>query len=795
MIIIASWRKAFRDLWENKARALLVLAALVVGIVSVGTAAVAYSILPREMDKNYLYTDPASATLWLEPLDADLVKTVAAMPQIARAEASSYIVGRFQTAPGEWRELWLYVITDFNNIQVDKFTPEQGAWPPATGDILLERTAVQVAQAEIGDKVIVKIPNEKELTLSFTGTVHTPGLPPAWVESRVYGYITPETLALFGGAPKLNQLKILVAEKPFDKAAITKTAYELKDWLERNGHTVYRIDIPEPGKHVHADLMAAFITMIAAMGLLALIMSGILVTNMISAMLGQQIRQIGVMKAIGGSARQIAGIYVAMVLVLGLAALAIGLPVSLALGQALSNVEAVQMLNFQIFDDHVDLWVYGLLIFMGLLVPVLAAANPILRGSRITVLAALSDYGTGRGKFGASRIDIWLGNVKGSARMFLLSLRNTFRRRSRLILTLLTLTVAGANFITAMNVAASIDKSIAIKYDATPYDIEIAFSQTYSQAELEQAVRRVEGVEHVETWGGARSLIVLPDGTLGKPLRLIAPLLDTELSPKIPIIKGRWLQPGDQNAIVMSDALMKMLNIDAAVGDEILLDIDGQKTAWRLVGISREFLASGAYVAFMDPLNQTTEQALRSTTIVVKTTDPALTDKVTKDLEIQLGNAGYDVYTMWKTSDARKVMEDHMALIIDILLVMAALFVLIGGLGLASTMSLNVLDRTRELGIMRAIGATTQNILQIIIMEGAFIGVLSWVLAVILSIPYSLLMGQVFAVLIKNPISLTTSAQGWVIWFFVILAIGSVASAFPAWSAARQPVHEVLAYE
>src|SRR5512135_859085 len=237
MISSTSWRKAFRDLWGNKARALLVILALVVGVVSVGTTAVAYSILPREMDKNYLRTDPASATLWVQPLDDELVKTVSTMPQIARAEARSEIIGRFQIAPGEWRELWLYVIPDFNNIQLDKFTHEQGAWPPAKGEILLERTAVAVAQARMGNTVIVKIPNQPAQTLSFTGTVHTPGLPPAWVESRVYGYITPETLALFGGDPMLEQLKILVADNQFDKAAITRTADELRDWLVKTGHS------------------------------------------------------------------------------------------------------------------------------------------------------------------------------------------------------------------------------------------------------------------------------------------------------------------------------------------------------------------------------------------------------------------------------------------------------------------------------------------------------------------------------------------------------------------------------
>ncbi|MBZ0297565.1 MAG: FtsX-like permease family protein [Anaerolineae bacterium] len=791
MTISAAWRKAFRDLWVNKARALLVILALLVGIVSVGTVATGYSILIREMDKNYLRTDPASATLLVEPLDDDLVQTVAAMPQIARAEARSQIIGRFQIAPGEWRELWLYVIPDFKNIQVDKFTPEQGAWPPATGEILLERTAVQVAQAQIGDNVIVKIPNQKERTLVLTGTVHTPGLPPAWVESRIYGYITPETLALFGGTAALDQLKILVAENQFDKTAIRQTADELKAWLVQNGHTVSYIDIPEPGKHVHADLMAAFITMLGAMGLFALVMSSILVTNMIAAILGQQIRQIGIMKAIGGSTGQIAGIYLGLVLVLGLIALAIGMPISLALGRALADYEAVQMLNFEIFDNRVDLWAYGLVVATGLFIPLLAAANPIRKGSRITVLAALSDYGVGPGKFGTSRLDIWLSNVKGVARTVLLSLRNVFRRRGRLVLTLLTLTVAGANYMTALNVAASIDQAVVSKFEATPYDIEIAFSQSYPSDEIEQAVSRVAGVEQVETWASSWLSVVLPDGTLGKQVRLTAPLLNTALAPEPPIIAGRWLRPDDQNAIVMSDAMLKLLGLDTAIGDEIQLESNGHKTTWQLVGLSREFLAATAYVPF-DYFTQTIKYG---TSTMVRTTNSALTGAVMRNLETQLNSDGFDVYTMWKTEDVRQVMEDHMALLTGILLLMAALFVIIGGLGLASTMSMNVLERTRELGVMRAIGASTLNVLQIIILEGAFIGVLSWMLAVVLSFPYSGLMGQVIAVLLQNPINLTTSVEGWLTWFFAVVVIASVASAFPAWNAARQPVNEVLAYE
>ncbi len=794
MNLNVSFTKAFRDLWENKTRALLVLVALTVGVCCVSTVAVTYSILPREMDKNYLYTDPASATLWVEPLSAELVRTVADLPRIDKAEARAEIVGRYQIAPGEWRTLWLFVIQDFNDIRIDKLTPERGSWPPLKGEILLERTAVKVAKASLGDKVIVKIPNMKERLLTFTGEVHAPGLPPAWVENCVYGYIVPETLSLFGEESSFNQLKILVSDNRFDEASIRRTVYELEDWLEKKGHKVLRIDIPVPGKHVHADLMAAFIAILGAMSLLALVMSGILVTNMITSMVNRQIRQIGIMKAIGGGTGQIMRMYLVVVLVLGSAALSAGIPLGMAFGRMLSDFEAVQMLNFEIFDYRVDLWVYGITILMGSLIPILAAFFPILKAIRITVSDALSDYGVERKSFGSSFIDQWLGRLKSISGSFLLSLRSVFRRRDRLILTLLTLTVAGANLITAFNTGASIDRAVAKKFESTPYDIEVAFSRAYPASDIEWVVRSMDGVRRVETWGYALSSVVLPDDTLGKRLRIIAPIFDSELSPKPPIIAGRWFESGDSNVIVMSDALLKKVKITARLGEEIELDINRRTTTWRLIGISREFLAAGAYVPFDSFISVTREMTLASS-IVIKMTNPASTGEITRNLEVKFSEAGFDVYQIWKTEDSRKVVEDHMILITCILLFMAALFIIVGGLGLASTMSLNVLDQTRELGVMRAIGATTGNVLFIFIGEGMFICALSWILGIILSIPYGALMGRIIAVFLESPLDIVFSWDGLFVWFFISFIIGSVSSFFPSWYATRQPVNKILSYE
>lgn len=450
------------------------------------------------------------------------------------------------------------------------------------------------------------------------------------------------------------------------------------------------------------------------------------------------------------------------------------------------------MLNFDIQDNGANGWAYALIVAMGLLIPLLAGAYPIYKGSRKTVLEALTDYGVGQGKFGTGRLDVWLSKMTGLTRSFLLSLRNVFRRRGRMTLTLLTLMVGGANFATAINVASSLDATVASKFDAIPYDIDIAFSRSYPQDEIEQIVSQVDGVKRVETWGGALSNIALPDGTLGDQLRLTAPPANSELMPQITIQEGRWLRPDDQNAIVINDTLLKKLDLNAAVGDEIALDIDGVITTWQLVGISQEYLASTAYVP-LNAFEHLMGQEGQAANILVQT--DASTDKVVKNLEIQLNRAGFDIYTLWKTDDTRLVFEEHMLMITAILLAMAALFVLVGGLGLASTMGLNVLERTRELGILRAFGATTQHILQIITLEGAFIGGLSWIFAILLSIPFTWGLTQIFDKAFDMPVKLTISAGGWLLWLLAVGIISILASIVPAWNAARRPVDEILAYE
>jgi len=117
-------------------------------------------------------------------------------------------------------------------------------------------------------------------------------------------------------------------------------------------------------------------------------------------------------------------------------------------------------------------------------------------------------------------------------------------------------------------------------------------------------------------------------------------------------------------------------------------------------------------------------------------------------------------------------------------------------MGLAGTMGMNVLERTREIGIMRSIGAVDSEIMRTVIVEGMVIGGLSWLLGAILSFPFTYMLANIVSVAIFNsPIAVHFTWLGFAAWLAVVLVLSALASVLPARSAASLTIREVLAYE
>jgi putative ABC transport system permease protein len=137
-----------------------------------------------------------------------------------------------------------------------------------------------------------------------------------------------------------------------------------------------------------------------------------------------------------------------------------------------------------------------------------------------------------------------------------------------------------------------------------------------------------------------------------------------------------------------------------------------------------------------------------------------------------------------------------MLMIYIFLIVMSCILAGVGGLGLMTTMSMNVLERRREMGVLRAIGASPKIVWLIVVAEGAVIGLLSWALAALAAWPVSKAIGNLMVRLaFKSGLDFFFELRGLLIWLAVSIGLCVIASFVPAWHASRGSVRDAIGYE
>ena len=790
------WRKIIRDLWGNKTRTILVVMSIAVGIFAVGVIDSSREILIENLDEAYVATNPASATLYTEGFDDELLKAIRRVDDLSEADARYEFSTRYKVDGGDWHNLDIIAIPDYDDIRIYKFWPEQGAWPPKEGQIILERSSLKLGVIAGGDTIEIESLGDETNELQVAGIVHDVNQIPAEFTGRAYGYIDFDTLEKLGFERSYNRLHIVVAENKFDETHIRQVAASLRDdRIEQGGTRVFRIGVPEPGKHVMDSPLNAMIVLLEFLGLLSLLLSGFLVVNTISALLTQQTRQIGIMKAVGGVRRQIMGMYFVVIMVFGLLSLFVAIPLGVLGARAFTDF-AAGLLNFDIDDFRISNRIFAIEVAIGLLVPALAALYPIISGTRVTVREAISSSGIKKSSARPGIIDRLVMTVKGLSRPLLLSLRNTFRLKGRLLLTLMTLIMASAVFVSVFTVRSSLLNTLDKIMDYWQYDIQVSFVQPYRYTQIERSAMRVPGVAGLEQWGQNGVFRLRPDGTVNENISMLAPPAETELIKPI-LLEGRWLIASDKNEVVVNTDLLKD-EPDIEIGDELDLKIGGRLTKWKVVGVVKGQLAGPLIYANQPFLSQLTKDAGRATFVVVKTDkhDPSSQLAIARQLEERFKSVGVRVSGTETNGEIRSRIELQFNIIVIFLFIMSVLLAIVGGLGLMGTMSINALERTREIGVMRAIGASNISVVKVFVVEGIIIGTLSWLLGTILSLPLSRVLSHLVGVaFLKVPLDYKFSMAGVLIWFAIILLISTLASLLPAYKAARLSVREILGYE
>jgi len=792
------WKKVLRDLWLNKTRTILVVISIAVGIFAVGVIGASQMVLAKQLNESYANINPTGAMMiaLTGSFDKDTLAAVRKMPEIDKAEGRRNIYLRVKKNDDEWINFQFNAVEDFNNIQVDKFWPDQGKWPPGEREVLLERSAMRLLNTKIGDTITVKDLHNKERQLQVVGTAQDVYALMYTFQNIGYAYINFDTMEWLGLPHSYNDLRFTVTENPMDREHIKIVTGKVQDKLEKAGLSVFTV-IPVPGQHPLNMLIQPIMALLGVFGLLALLLSAFLVVNTISALLAQQQKQIGVMKAIGANARQIMGLYVVVVLLFGALSLIVALPLSALGAKGFAQLIATS-LNVDLPTFYIPAPVLLIQIAIAMLIPLLAAAWPIYKGTQITVREAISDYGLGKGQFGSSWVDrlllkIQVGRLK---RPTIISLRNTFRRKGRLMLTMLTLILGGAIFISVFSIKDSLQGTLDAMLDYFRYDVMIQLQRPYRIERLAQELKMVEGVEKVEGWSFTNVRRVRPDGTESDGIIAYAPPADTALVHPT-LLEGRWLLPQDKNAVVINTMTLNK-EPDLRVGQKITLKVQGEETTWTIVGIAMGGQPMPALFMDYKYLSQLTGQVDKAIYVFMQTDahDPAYRKDVLNRAQAHLEEAGIRIGVGITVDEDIAGMQMLFDVLFGMMLVMAVLLAFVGGLGLMGTMSINVLERTREMGVMRAIGASTGGILQIVEVEGILIGVLSWAVSLLIALPISKLMSDLIGQqLLSTNLNFTFSTGGALIWLGVVVILSGLSSFLPAWRAARITVREVLAYE
>jgi putative ABC transport system permease protein len=799
------YMKVIRDLTSDYAKNLMLVLAIAIGVFGIGSILGGYSVLNREMAANYKGTVPASATIEVESaITKELLDSVKRLPGIKDAERHATLTARMKVGE-KWYPLLLFVIDDFTDKRTNKIYSITGATVPEPGAMLVERTAFTVMQAKEGDEIIVKTPHGSPKSVRLSGTVHDPGLAPAWQQQAGYGYITLSTLHWLGETQGFDQLRMLVDDHTNSTPHITQKAEAVATWLEKNGHHVHEIQVPPPGKHPHQGQMNAVLSIFTVFSFLILVLGSILVATSMATLMVKQVRQIGVMKTIGASAVQIIGLYAFMIMMLCLVALLIAVPLS-RIAAFVFYTQIAVLLNLEIMDNSIPYWVPLLQVASGIVIPMMAASIPVIRGSIISVRTALDNYGVARKNVKNETLTAWLSDFVFISETFKLSIRNVFRLRSRLAMTLGLLAAGGAMFMTALNVSEAWDENLGKIYLQRLYDLEIRLNQATRADSIISGVRAIEGVKTAEAWNYSSCEFTkekntyqvtrtYPDKGHGSFVVLALPVPSPLLSPSV--VDGRWLHSATANEVVLNQQA-RHGKPGVKVGDQVQLTIEDSVSTWKVIGFTDDVGSPAtAYVSTGAFSRQVGSRGMSNMLrIAYHDRSRENASKKNREVEALLEKMNISVSVTIPVWVLRNAVAAHMRVLVNSLMAMAVLMAIVGTLGLTSAMSVNVMERTREIGVMRAIGATPRTISNLIIWEGLLTGGLSLFPAILLSIALSFYLGRfIGGMAFGTPLSLAISFSGVLIWIGIIVAGSYAATFFPARRANRISTREALAYE
>jgi putative ABC transport system permease protein len=799
-------RKVWKDLAERKARSFTTLAGLVIGLWGIGAVTIAWVVLSNDLSENFSRTLPPNLVVQTGP---GAIPPLDNLEGLEAFENRPLLVSRIEAAPNFYMPLHLYVVDDFESPSVARFFPQEGPLTPPRGEILIERSGdilLKIMRARAAspdafrdrhqvvipaddtnpDSIEIQLPGGIKASTRIAGQVFDPGLAPSNQEQIIYGYITPETANAWlpDGVPGR-----IVARTALNQQQ--SVAREISARLEAEGNAVASVYFPDPEKHPHQFQMDSIIFLLAGLGLLAFGIGAVLVINLVNGILTNQVRQIGSLKAMGATTMQVAQMYLASQMLLGLASSALALPLAVKAAYWVCGVIAA-MLNFDILTTHISWPVYAALILAGGLLPVLAAWWPVRRWSRVAVRDALENHGTSAQFHQGSALDrLWLP-LPVPLRA---GLRNALRKPARFALSATTIAIGALIFMLAMNMRASILNTADIEEATILYDISISLEEDTPWSEVSW-MSNFPVVNRVEMWPATIARTIGTNELEQQDVPVLAVPTDTwAVRPNL--VEGQWLSDDRPNGVVATHRLMNRIP-GLELGSRLPLKFDDRTIEVELVGVEKRFGPASLRMPLSGYLDLTgADPDLGRIAFLDLDEETARnTGEFIPLLESHFPLTSLKVRQLATSRLAARVIRNHLDVIVAMLAFVATLMLLVSGLGMASGTSTSVIERTREIGVLRAIGATPAAVFNILTVEALAVALTGFALALSVADPLSKRLEYYFGTgIVEYPFDHKFSFEGLALCVVLVSLLALAATLGPARLVTRGTVRTAVNYE
>lgn len=790
MIMSGIFRKAYRDITGRKVRSALTVLGILIGVAGIVIIVSTSQNLTRAQAQAFNNSSQADVTLWVWDAPPSLERALEAIPNVAEAELRNTYWTKWKV--GEvWQDIYFIGIADFGGMEVNRIALKEGRYP-AWDECLLEVSVKEIAPVAVGQEITYRAgPDNAEHYLIVSGFAQSPAYLSSALTNLSIAYAPAVTVGKMLGIAGSNQVLVKIS----DFSAVAETVEEIERVIAKRGLSYDKPQVRDPMDYPGRRELDTLILLMFLFSALGLVLSGFLVANTLSAVIAEGVREMGVMKALGASRGQVMRLYLLTTLFYGLMGTILGLLIG-SVSQWFLTAYIGRLANVEV-PFHLSLQGLFLGALVGLGVALLAGLGPAWTGTAITVGEALAGYGI-TSTYGQGLLDRALRQVKGLPSLAAMALRNLARRKTRNAVTLAVIALSTAAYLAAQSTNASVSRAIDGIFDIYSPDAWIYFNEPVDN-HFGEMLRTVPGVRYVEPWS-------LDDCWVGyAKARLWGLPADTTLY-RYQLEAGRWYREGETDAIVISADLAAAR--DLRLGDEVEVQVGdnvgqvGNLPAarhFRVVGIADDysiFLGSTVTAKVFLPVDVTHRMLgrLGSASFFALQLDDSTPEGVNRILgQLERQFRRWRPGTVAAHREFESALEQSKVLSIG-LSVMVTIVALISTVGVMNTLTLSVLERRREIGVLRAVGARDASLVQVFLTEGLALGLAGWVLGTVVGYPagrfFVAQMGRLlFQLKFVFTIRLVLSS-----FLFAILLV-ALASLGPALGAARLPAAETLRYE